>query len=166
MLYTDRFVGTDKLINHLAPIIRTVTDPSILADYAGFLSVSSVTVYELAIKDIFNEFASRKHKVFGTVIDKHFERLNGRIKIDDLKGEHVKLFGDKYLKKFNQKLKSKESSALSTSRISISNDYANLITCRHKYVHGGFPTLTINEVIDCYKNGKQVIHCLNDAMKR
>ncbi|MCX5815442.1 MAG: HEPN domain-containing protein [Proteobacteria bacterium] len=166
MSYTDRFVATDNLIAHLKTVIGTITDPAIAADYTGFLSVSSVTVYELAIKDIFNEFASQKHKVLGTVIEKHFRRLNGRIKIDDLKGEHVKLFGDKYLKKFNQKLKGKESSVFSTSRISISTDYGNLITCRHKYVHSGYPTLTINEIIDCYKSGKDVIQCLYEAMKR
>lgn len=166
MLYTDRFIATDNLISHLRTIIPTITDTAILADYAGFLSVSSVTVYELAIKDIFIEFASKKHNVFGTVIEKHFERLNGRIQIESLRGEHIKIFGDKYLNKFKHKLKSKESIFLSTSKISISTCYGNIITCRHKYVHGGTPTLTMNEVIHCFNNGKEVIHCLNETMKR
>ena len=60
MSYTDRFIATDNLISHLNTIVGTITDPAIQANYAGFLSVSSVTVYELAIKDIFNEFASNQ----------------------------------------------------------------------------------------------------------
>ncbi|MGD0282299.1 MAG: HEPN domain-containing protein [Dissulfurispiraceae bacterium] len=166
MLYTDRFRATDNLIAHLTTVVGLITDTEIKANYAGFLSVSSVTVYELAIKDIFCEFAAKKHRVFGTVIEKRFEKINGQIQISDLKGKHIKLFGDKYLRKFKQKLQAKESSFLSTSRISISADYGNLITCRHKYVHTGSPTLTIDEVIDYFKNGKEVLHCLNEAMKR
>lgn len=166
MSYTDRFIATDNLISHLNTIVGTIADPAIQANYAGFLSVSSVTVYELAIKDIFNEFASKKNKVFGNFIERYFEKLNGRIKIDDLKGIHIKRFGDKYLRKFNTKLQLKENNVFATSRISITNAYTNLIMCRHKYVHNGSPTLTINEVIAYYNSGKEVIHCLDDAMKR
>jgi D-ribose pyranose/furanose isomerase RbsD len=166
MSYNNRFVATDNLIPHLQSIATTLTDAAIIANYAGFLSVSSVTVYELAIKDIFADFASKKHRVFGNVIQEHFKRLNGKIKIDDLKGEHIKLFGDKYLKKFKEKLSRQESHILRSSRISISTDYTNLIICRHNYVHGGNPTLTMNEVINCYRNGKQVIQCLYESMQR
>lgn len=166
MPYTDRFRATDSLVAHLKTIVGTITDPELKANYAGFLSVSSVTVYELAIKSIFCEFASKKNKVFGTVIETHFDRIKGRIKIDDLKNSHIRLFGDKYLKKFNQKLQIKESGIFKTSRISISANYGNLITCRHEYVHSGSPTLTINEVIDYFQSGKEIIHCLNEAMKR
>lgn len=166
MPYTDRFTSTDNLIAHLSTVMGGIADPGIIADYAGFLSVSSVTVYELAIKDIFNEFASKKHRVFGNFTEEHFNRLNGRIRIDNLKSEHVKLFGDKYLTKFNQKLRRKEEEILVASRISISTNYGNLITCRHNYVHRGYPTLTMTEVIDCYNTGKEVISCLYEAMRR
>jgi len=166
MPYTDRFIATDNLIGHLNTFVGTIADPIIQANYAGFLSVSSITVYELAIKDIFNEFAIQKHKVFGTFSTSHFSKINGRINISDLKGVHIKLFGEKYLTNFKKKLEDKENTHVRASRISIITDYGNLIMCRHEYVHKGAPTLTINEVIDCYKNGKEVIHCLNDAMKR
>ena len=166
MAYADRFIATDNLIIHLKTAIGTITDPAIQANYAGFLSVSSVTVYELAIKDIFFEFASKKNKVFGAFVEKRFRQLNGRIKISDLKGEHIKPFGDKYLKKFENILQAKESHFFSTLKISIPTDYGNLITCRHKYVHGGYPTLTMNEVINCYNSGKEILHCLDDSMKR
>jgi len=166
MPYTYRFRATDDLIAHLQTVLPTIADPQIEANYAGFLSVSGVTVYELAIKDIFCEFALKKHLVFGAVIERHFKRINGMIGLDDLKGKHVNLFGEKYLKKFKKKLQDKENSLFATSRISISANYGNLITCRHKYVHTGSPTLTINEVIGTFQSGKEVIHCLSEAMRR
>ena len=85
MAYNDRFRSTDKLVTHLSTIINGIIDSEIQASYAGFLSVSATTVYELAIKDIFNEFALKKNKVFGSFVENHFNRINGRIKIGDLK---------------------------------------------------------------------------------
>lgn len=166
MPYTERFIATDNLIIHLKSVVGATTDTSIKANYAGFLSVSAVTVYELAIKDVFNEFAAKKNKVFGVFVEKHFSRINGKIKIKHLKDSHIKLFGGKYLNRFDTNLKNKESALLATSKISIKSSYDNLITCRHDYVHKGSPTLTINEVIDSYNYGKEVIHCLNEAMRR
>lgn len=165
MPYSDRFIATDNLIKHLNNVMVTITDQSLQSNYAGFLSVSSVTVYELAIKDIFNEFALKKNKVFGNFTERHFSRINGRIKLDDLRGAHLTLFGEKYLKRFNKNLSVKESSIFSATKKNIIADYGNLVTCRHKYVHGGSPTLTINEVISCYESGKEIIHCLNQSIR-
>lgn len=166
MPYTDRFIATDNLIVHLSSVIGSITDASILASYAGFLSVSAVTVYELAIKDIFNEFAKKKNKVFGSFIENHFGRINGRIKLNELKDQHVKRFGDKYFKRFQKKLDEKENLNLISFHVSIEALYTNLIQCRHDFVHKGAPTLTVNEVISSYNFGKEVIHSLNEAMKR
>ena len=77
--------STDALIANLTPYLSTITDAAVLASYAGFLSVSSVTVFELAIKDIFENFATKKNIVFGHFVEKHLSRLNGRIKLDDLR---------------------------------------------------------------------------------
>ena len=166
MSYQNRFVSTDNLIAHLNPFVNTITDAAIKANYAGFLSVSAVTVYELAIKDIFIEFAQKKNNVFGNFIEKHFSSINGRIKIDDLKGQHIKPFGTKYLDKFEVKLKSREKIIFTTTRKNVRADYSNLIICRHKYVHGGSPTLTFQEVLDSYQIGKDVIHSLYETMQR
>jgi hypothetical protein len=166
MIYSDRFIATDNLITHLSSIIVTITDPQIQASYAGFLSVSAVTVYELAIKDIFSEFGKKKNLVFGEFVTKHFGRINGKIKISELNGEHIKCFGDKYSIKFNKILKSKEDAIMKSNRVSIINSYGNLILCRHDFVHKGIPTLTVIEVIDSYHFGKEIIHCLSNAMQR
>ncbi len=166
MSYRDRFIPTDSLIPHLTTLIGTITDPLILANYAGFLSVSAVTVYELAIKDIFFDFGAKKNKYFGDFVEKHFNRLNGRIKFGELRGSHISLFGDKYLKKFDKIFSVRHNDLLSTSRVDIEICYSNLIICRHEFVHGGSPTLTIGETIHNYHHGKEVIHCLDNAMKR
>jgi len=166
MAYTDRFIPTDNLINNLRPYLATVTDAAVLSSFAGFLSVSGVTVYELAIKDIFNEFALKKNKVFGHFMQMHLGRINGRIQIEDLRKNQIKLFGVKYDAKFDKDIKQRESTTLTAHRISIKSSYKNLITCRHDFVHKGSPTLTVNEVIDSYTYGKEIIHCLNDSMKR
>lgn len=166
MSYQNRFVSTDNLIAHLNPFVNTISDAAIKANYAGFLSVSAVTVYELAIKDIFIEFAQKKNNVFGIFIEKHFSSINGRIKIDDLKGQHIKPFGTKYLDKFETKLKRREKNVFNATRKNVRADYSNLIICRHKYVHGGSPTLTFQEVLDSYEIGKDIIHSLHEAMQR
>lgn len=166
MSYQNRFIETDNLIAHLNPFVSTITDTAIKANYAGFLSVSAVTVYELAIKDIFIEFAKKKNPVFGVFIEKHFAGLNGRIKLKDLKGQHITPFGEKYLNKFEVKLKAREKTIFDTLRKNVRSDYSNLIICRHKYVHGGSPTLTFEEVLESYKIGKDVIHSLNETMRR
>jgi hypothetical protein len=167
MPYLDKFVPTDNLILQLNPIITAVTDPDVRISYAGFLSVSAITVYELAIKEIFFDFSTRKNRVFGIFIEGHFARLNGKILFGDLRGKHINQFGDRYLNKFDRSLAIQEAASLAaTPSISLKSQYNNLILCRHQFVHNGSPTLTINEVIDCYNQGKKIIHCLDFAMRR
>ena len=166
MPYTDKFVAADDLVAHVSLVLPSVTDLSLQAKYAGFLSVSAVTVYELAIKEIFIEFATRKHKAYGIYVEQKFERINGRIKLKDLKDEHVKSFGVKYLEKFKRNIDHKEKIALRTMRYSIQSSYGNLIVCRHNFVHEGNPTLSANEVIDSYNRGKQVLVALYESMQR
>lgn len=166
MAYQDRFIATDNLIAHLTPIVTGIADAATKSNYAGFLSVSAVTVYELAIKDIFTEFATKKNSVFGDFIAKHFASINGRIKLDDLKGQHIKPFGAKYLDKFERKLKIREQAIFVATAHNVRSNYSNLIICRHKYVHAGNPTLTFEEVLDNYETGKEIIHSLYEAMQR
>jgi hypothetical protein len=166
MSYNNRFLATDDLITHLTSIVTTITDTAIKANYAGFLSVSAVTVYELAIKDIFIEFASNKNKVFGYFIDRYFSRINGKITICDLKDKYIKHFGQKYFDNFEAKLKKRETIIFNTTHKELRTSYSNLILCRHEYVHRGTPTLTFEEVLDNYNIGKNVVHSLYDAMKR
>lgn len=166
MSYLNRFVSTDDLVNHLQPVVTAIPDESLKSKYAGFLAVNAVTVYELVIKDIFKEFSSKKNPVFGVFIEKYFGQINGRIILKDLKSQHIKSFGDKYLEKFEKKLTLREKNILISFGKDVRSSYSNLIICRHKYVHVGAPTLTFTEVVENYNIGKEVIHSLYEAMQR
>lgn len=167
MPYTDHFKLTDDLIQHLDIVFGALNDPFIESRYTGFLAVSAVTVYELAIKTIFNEFAEKKHKVFGTFSNAHFEKLNGRIMIGSLKGEHVKRFGDKYVARFKKKLDVRERAFLKAHGASVRTSYGNVITWRHAFAHTGVipATATYLEVKTAYQHGKEIIHCLAESMR-
>lgn len=97
-----------------------------------------------------------------------FDQLNGRIKIDSLKNEHIKMFGDKYVEKFSKKLNVKENLSLADSGTSIKSSYGNIITWRHAFVHQGVVPNTTNygEIKRAYTAGKEVLHCINEALVR
>jgi hypothetical protein len=168
MSYEDHFRLADDYISHLDVVIGGIGDPFIKSQYTGFLAVSAVTVYELALKTIFQEFAEGKHKVLATFSNAYFRRINGRIRIDEIKREYTKRFGDKYSTRFNKKLTDRERSILLTQRESIKSSYENIITWRNGFAHEGIipATATYEEVRKSYACGKHVIHCLAESMKR
>lgn len=65
MTYQDHFKLADDIISHVDTVIHEIADPFISSRYIGFISVSAVTVYELAIKEIFCDFATQEHEVLG-----------------------------------------------------------------------------------------------------
>lgn len=168
MTYLDHFQLADDYIVHLDTVMDSIADPFIKSRYTGFLAVSAVTVYELAIKTIFVEFAEKKHKVLGNFTNAYFERINGRIRTRDLKDKYIVKFGDKYLKKFNIKLEKKERDVLRREGSSVKASYGNIITWRNEFAHEGkIPsTPTYEEVRKSYMTGKHVIECLAESMNR
>jgi len=165
MSYVDRFKTTDELINHLQPIISIITNEELKSKYAGFLSASAVTVYELAIKDIFINFAEKKNKAFGIFITEYFHRISGHIKIIDIE-KYAKSFGEKYINRFNKKLKIKNKYIFSIYHNDIKAIYGNLINCRNEFIHENNTTMTFDEVVEGYKLGKEIIHILSETMQR
>ena len=167
MAYTDHYRLADDVISHLDTTISTLADPFLISRYVGFVSVVAVTVYELAIKDIFIEFAEKKHKVLGEVTRKNFDRINGRIKTNVIRDEYVSSFGDKYVQRFKKKLDAAERDSLRSSGISILSSYGNLVTWRNQFAHEGqLPsTATYSETTKAYKTGKEVIKCLAESMR-
>lgn len=168
MAYNDHFQLADDVVTHLQPMVAGINDQFLVTRYVGFLSVCATTVYELAIKEIFINFATAKHNTFGSFTEKHFSRLNGRIRLPDLRGEHIARFGDKYRKRFDRELDRLESQSLLNQGVSVKSRYGNVITCRHDFAHAGSipQTMTFSEIIDSYESGKDVIHCLARCMTR
>ena len=57
MSYLNSFQHADDVIAHLNTVLPTIADPMLKAKYTGFAAVAVVTVYEIAIKEIFINFA-------------------------------------------------------------------------------------------------------------
>ena len=168
MKYIDRFSLIEDYLIHLDMMMSGISDPFIKSRYLGFVVISAVTSYELAIKDILYDFSDRKHIVLGRFVRAKFDQMNGRIKIDALTNDHIGMFGDKYKYNFKNKLEKKETEWLRAGNGSIKSSYGNVIAWRHKFVHQGTAPDTTNyiEVKRAYLAGKEVIHCMNSAMTR
>lgn len=168
MTYADHFQLADDYLAHLDTVIVQITDPFIQSRYTGFLTVSAATVYELAIKSIFIDFAHRKHQVLGNFTTAYFDRINGRIRADVIREDYLKKFGEKYVKRFRKKLEHKERTTLISEGMSVTAAYANIITWRNEFAHEGRiqAVATYDEVKRAYGIGKHLIHCLAETMNR
>ena len=161
-----KFLPADEYLRYVEQAVSAELDQYIQSRYLGFVIVTSVTVYEIAAKEIISTFANKKHKIFGSFIDGRFEKIDARIQIEDLDNDFVKYFGERYSKKFKQLLADKEEETLQTKRASMKAAYKNLIRWRHDFVHNGNAPTTTNlaEVCSFYELGKDVIRCFDEAL--
>lgn len=168
MTYADHFRHADDVIIHLNGIVPALADPLLKVKYTGFVAVTAVTVYELAIKEIFCEFGRRKHKVLGKFTESHFERINGRVTLDNIRKDYCARFGDVYADRFKKRLDASAKAHLLRNRRDLKNSYSNLITWRNSFAHeGNVPaTATYAEAVQAYEDGKEVIHVLAASMAR
>ncbi|MFK5892977.1 MAG: HEPN domain-containing protein [Pseudomonadota bacterium] len=165
--YEKHFVLVDDYIQYTEEYVSSITDGFIKSRFTGFLSVNAVTVFELCIKEIFINFSEKKNNVFGCFVENHFQKLNGRIKISDIKSLANK-FGDKYSLKFDKLLCEAERKSLNNREGSIKSSYGNIIEWRHQFAHKGIMPVnaTYEEAKNSYVLGKTVIIVLFKAMKR
>ena len=168
MGYSVVFRNTDELMKHWEKMLLEINDPILEQRYIGFASVSAVTVFEMAIKEIFISFSEKKHNVFGAFAESHFERMNGRISLTDLRNIHIKRFGEKYLIRFNKRIEKKEEYFNKNFGTSVTSSYGNIISWRNKFVHTGSSpnTASMKEMKSAYELAKEVIFCLSEAMVR
>jgi len=168
MCYSFHFKHADDVVAHLNRLVPSLTDPFLKSKYAGFVSVAAVTVYEMAIKEIFICFARKKHKVLGNFTESYFDRINGRIKLKVLKDDYIPRFGKKYKDRFCKHLDQRVREYLIANGRDITTSYGNLIVWRNAFAHqGSVPSsVTFEEVVQAYKDGKEVIHCLAKCMTR
>ena len=168
MPYTSNFKHADDIIAHLNTVVPLLTDPILRVKYVGFVAVAAVTVYEMAIKSIFIDFAKKKHKVLGNFTEAFFERINGRVKVEHIREDYIIRFGEIYLKRFDVKLEQCSNDYLRTHGKDIKSSYSNLITWRNDFAHEGIlrTTATYPEAIQAYEDGKEIIRCLAETMTR
>lgn len=168
MTYAQRFQHADDVVGHLNTVVPNLADPLLTAKYTGFVTIAAVTVYEMAIKDIFIEFAAKKHTVFGRYVESKFKRINGKIGLDIIRDDYVKGFGPTYVNRFKVALNRESDAYLRLNRRDIRSSYSNLIVWRNDFAHEGSvkAQTTYLEVVQAYEDGKQVIHTLAASMVR
>jgi hypothetical protein len=128
MPYADHFKLADDLIAHLDTIVPNISDPFIVSRYIGLAAVAGVTSYELAVREIYCDFAERKHVVLGNFTRSFFERLNGRVRYQHIRDDYSIRFGPKYKARIIKQINDLEQRTLRTQRRSPLYSYGNLIT--------------------------------------
>lgn len=166
MSYVDHFRLVDDILPHMDATVKDALDPFIQSRYVGFFAVSVAAVFELAIKQILIEFATQKHETFGDYCSGSLKKLNGKIQLDELGNNYIKLFGSVYLEKFKENIKNEEEKGFIEKRYSIKAAYSQIITWRHAFAHEGkIPEhATFDEAKNGYLSGKLIIAGLAKAM--
>ena len=159
MTYVTHFKHADDVVNHLNSVVPALTDPLLQAKYVGFVAVAAVTVYELAIKNVFIEFGTKKHRVLGNFTESYFDRINGKIRVKVIKDDYIMRFGERYKRRFEKNLEKIAKAYLQKNKRDIKSSYGNLITWRNDFAHKGKirTTATYLEVVQSYEDGKEVI---------
>ncbi len=159
------FSDYDSVIKHLAELMRQQSDGFISSRYTGFVAVSAITVYEVEVKKLFFEFASRINPILGNYVSSTMGQLSARVQREDLE-KYLSNFDEGYTERFKSLLNQKEEECLRSQRDSVKNAYANLFRWRHEFVHGGkLPQhATFSEVVKAYDLGKEVVFALRDVL--
>jgi len=168
MSYSQHFQAAKDYIDHTDEIVSAINDPGVKQQYIGFISTSTVTAFELAIKEVLYLFAEKKHRVFGSFVENTYKSINGRITLDDLRKHHIPRFGEKYVKRFNKVLEEQEREYLKQHGRSIKSSYGQILVCRHTFVHqGSVPSnITYEEIVKSFEPGKKVVDTLDQIMVR
>jgi len=164
--YTERFLHADEVIKHLNTVVPTISNHLLVQKYVGFVSVVAVTVYELAIQNIFIESAKKTHQEFGVFAEAWFDKINGRIKLKNIKTDYLSKFCEERRSRFEKNLEKKSSDSIRENGRDITSAYGSVIATRNTFVHA--PNIqshvTYVEIVKAYEDGKKVIHCLAEAM--
>lgn len=162
------FADADLYVKHLSENPNVALDAFIASRHVGFVAVSAVTVYEIALKNIFMDFGAKKHVVLGNFTKVRFDRINGRIAYKVIWEEYIKMFGDKYVVRFKKKIANAEKEALRKRGRSIVTSYNNIVTWRNAFAHEGRTpeNVTLVEVVESYQEGKNILRCLASSMVR
>lgn len=168
MAYSANFQHADDIVANLNTFVPALPDPLLKVKYIGFVAVASVTVYEMAIKSIFIDFANKKHKVLGNFAESIFDRINGRIKITEIRDVYIIRFGEIYQKRFDKKVEQCTENYLRTQGRDVKSSYTNVINWRNDFAHEGRinTNATYADVVQAYQDGKEIIRCLAEAMVR
>lgn len=147
------------LINNYVPVGSPKND-SFRAELAGLLIVSTVAIYENCIREIIIEYAEKKHPDFARYVEREYERLDSRIKLQDLFKYASKLGDSQLVSKFKSELMKASGRVSNDNTINIDNLekseivklYHQVLKARHAFAHAR--RKNINTIEEAYK-----FHC-------
>lgn len=153
--YLSRVDDLANKIDSYAPLGARNTE--FRADLAGLLVVSMASAYESCIKEILFDYASRHHPQFAYYTERNYEKLNSKIRVDDL-NKLAKLFDDRNHTRFHTALKKAKRRIDLWTGVDIIGCYNQILTSRHSFAHAGERTTTIEEAIKNHRYAKHVIY--------
>lgn len=113
---------------------------------AGLLTVAFCAAIESAIKSILIEFGSQQHALVAQWSKVRFEKMNGRIKIEDICSDYLLHYGKERVAKFKKFMEEQSMLRFSIDYRRYCESYNQLMTWRHKFAHVGQVLCTIEEV--------------------
>lgn len=132
------------------------------ADLAGLLVVAIVATYESCVKEVLISYAKGRHSDFGQFASNHYDHLNSRIKVADLK-RYCKLFSPEIEGRFKDKLNKRKSLIPAHLKKDINDSYEQLLDWRHEFAHALNNNTTIEEAAKTHLFGKRVLYAFDEA---
>lgn len=167
MSTTGHFKHADSVIETLKRVQPYVwNDYNTPVTFTGMVVTAAVTSYEIEVKGSLFRFADKHGAYLSSFAHRQWDKINGRIRIDEL-ANYLAYFDEDFKKEFKQQLNSLEESTLRRSGTSIKAQYQQILTNRHQYVHSGSSSvmqMTFEEAINDYEQGKEVINCFIDYL--
>ena len=162
------FSVSDSLFRHLRSTIPGIPPGDLRAHYAGFAAVSGAAILEVQVKRALKDFCAKKNRIFGVFAESHFDRINGRIRLGNLKEDYISSFGEKYKRRWSKRLEEMEKRNLLSTGRSMKSSYSNLITWRNEFAHTGQPLAyaTFEEVAEAYEDSKLVAQVFCGTLSR
>jgi hypothetical protein len=159
------FQNVDILIHDLDKFVRTGANTEVQKfryNLAGLLVVTMVASFENSVKHVIINYAHSRNKDFGSFSERHFGKINGKVRIDDLK-KYCLLFGEDRKDNFVRILESRRKKIRERARLDINASYDQIIDRRHSFAHTWAVSLTIEEAICQYRAAKRVIYAFGEA---
>lgn len=134
-------------------------EPSLRIHYTGLLNVACVSNLERSLKNIIYDFVeSKNNDLLEQIVKKRFDRLNGKLKSDDIIGNHAAYFGDDYSRQLKTNIEKIE-----LYEPAFRHNYNNFIQGRHIYLHGSSDiTQTVEEIGENIRRSGQMLQAVHD----
>ena len=124
--------------------------------------VAIVAVYEACVKETLVGFAARHHSNFGQYAERQYERLNSKIRLEDLYA-YCRVYDSRVHDKFGRIIKHRKKRVIDLTGRDFSRDYNQIINWRHAFAHAGKKVTTVEEALRTHSYAKFMLHAFDDA---